>query len=145
MTNFKTILHPTDFSPSANEALRIACSLAREHGAKVILLHVAQRPISSVGGMPVPPPPPPIIDWSQLKTEIEAIAAGIKDISVEVRLEEGDAASTIVNLARDLGADIIVIGSHGRTGVSRLLMGSVAEHVVRMAGCPVLTVKMPSK
>jgi universal stress protein A len=145
MSNFKTILHPTDFSPSASEALRIACSLARESGAKLILLHVAQRPVSNIAGMPVPPPPPPTIDWSGLRAELDALAAGIKNVSVESRLLEGEPASTIVDLAREVGADIIVIGSHGRTGLSRVLLGSVAEHVVRMAGCPVLTVKTPSK
>jgi nucleotide-binding universal stress UspA family protein len=144
MSNFKTILHPTDFSPSADEALRIACSLARESGAKLILLHVAQRPVSSVAGMPVPPPPPPIVDWSGLKAELDAAAAGIKDVSVVTRLVEGEPASTIVDLVRETGTDLIVIGSHGRTGLGRLLMGSVAEHVVRKADCPVLTVKSPS-
>jgi universal stress protein A len=144
MASFKTILHPTDFSPSASEALQIAGSLAREHGAKLILLHVAQRPVSSVAGMPVPPPPP-TVDWSGLRAELDALATGIKNVSVESRLLEGEPASTIVDLAREVGADIIVIGSHGRTGLSRVLMGSVAEHVVRKADCPVLTVKTPFK
>jgi nucleotide-binding universal stress UspA family protein len=64
---------------------------------------------------------------------------------VETRLLEGEPARTIVDLAREAGADLIVLGSHGRTGLDRLLMGSVAEHVVRKAGCPVLTVKSPAK
>jgi nucleotide-binding universal stress UspA family protein len=143
MPNFKTILHPTDFSSSASEALRIACSLAREHGAKVILLHVAQRPVASVAGMPLPPPPPAMVDWSGLKKELDAVAANIKDVPVETRLVEGEPADAIVELAREADASLIVIGSHGRTGLSRLLMGSVAEHVVRKAACPVLTVKTP--
>jgi nucleotide-binding universal stress UspA family protein len=141
MSNLKTILHPTDFSPSASEALLIAGSLARESGAKLILLYVAPRPVSNVGGMLVPPPPPPTADWSGLKAELDAMTAGVQGVSVQPRLVEGEPASTIVDLARETGADMIVIGSHGRTGVSRLLMGSVAEHVVRMASCPVLTVK----
>jgi nucleotide-binding universal stress UspA family protein len=145
MSHFKTILHPTDFSQSASEALRIACSLASQHAAKLILLHVAQRPVSSVAGMSVPPPPPPTVDWSGLRAELHALVEGIKNVSVETRLLEGEPASSIVDLARDVGADLIVIGSHGRTGLSRVLMGSVAEHVVRKAGCPVLTVKTPSK
>lgn len=143
MPSFKTILHPTDFSPSAREALQIACSLARAHGAKLILLHAAQRPVASVGGMPVPPPPPPVVDWSGLKRELEAVASGIQDVAVEARLVEGEPAGSIVDLAHQAGADLIVIGSHGRTGLARLLMGSVAEHVVRKAACPVLTVKTP--
>ena len=139
MPGFKTILVPTDFSRFANEATRIACSLAREQGSKLLLVHVAQRPITNVGGMPVPPPP--TLDWPALKKELDVVTAGIKDVEVEPRLVEGEPADTIVNLARERGADLIVIGSHGRTGLSRLLMGSVAEHVVRTAGCPVLTVK----
>ena len=145
MSNFKTILHPTDFSSSASEALQIASALARQYGAKLILLHVAQRPISSVGGMPVPPPSPPVIDWPTLQAQLNAVAAGIKNVAVESRVVEGDPSVAIVDLARESGADIIVIGSHGRSGLSRLLMGSVAEHVVRNASCPVLTVKMPAK
>jgi universal stress protein A len=145
VSNFKTILHPTDFSSSASEALQIASSLARQDGVKLILLHVAQRPITSVGGMPVPPPPPPVIDWPALQAQLNAVAAGIKNVAVESRVVEGDPSVAIVDLARESGADIIVIGSHGRSGLSRLLMGSVAEHVVRNASCPVLTVKMPAK
>jgi universal stress protein A len=145
MASFKTILHPTDFSQSASQALGMAGSLAREHGAKLILLHVAQLPVSSVAGLPVPRPPPPTGDWSGLRAELDGLAAGIKNLTVESRLLEGEPVSTIVDLAREIGADMIVIGSHGRTGLSRVLLGSVAEHVVRKAGCPVLTVKTPSK
>jgi nucleotide-binding universal stress UspA family protein len=139
MSSFKTILHPTDFSPSADVALRIACSLARERGAKLILLHVAQRPVSSVAGMPVPPPPPPVIDWPKLQEELNDVIARIKDASVQPRLVEGDPAGEIVDLAREIGADIIAIGSHSRTGLGRLLMGSVAElgliSAMDMCGC----------
>jgi nucleotide-binding universal stress UspA family protein len=145
MSKFKLVLHPTDFSPSANDALHIASSLAREHSAKLILLHVAQRPISSVSGLPVPPPPPPVINWDGLKAQLQAMAVGIAKVQVETRLAEGDPAKAIVDTARELGVDIIVVGSHGRTGLNRLLMGSVAEAVVRRANCPVLTIKVPAK
>jgi nucleotide-binding universal stress UspA family protein len=145
MASFKTIVVPTDFSPFANEALRIACSLARESGGKLILLHVAQRPVVTVAGMPVPPPPPPTIDWSGLRAELDGAAAGIQGVTIESLAVEGEPAATIVDLARERGADLIVMGSHGRTGLSRLLMGSVAEHVVRKAACPVLTVKTLAK
>lgn len=144
MAAFKTILHPTDFSSSASEALRVACWLARASGGKLLLLHVAQPPVGSVAGIPVPPPPPAVIDWSELKKELEAVASGIEDVAVEARLVVGDPAAAIVDLARQAGANLIVIGSHGRTGLRRLLMGSVAEHVVRKAACPVLTVKTPN-
>jgi universal stress protein A len=139
MSNIQTILHPTDFSDSAREALKIASALAREHGSKLVLLHVAQRPVTNVGGMLVPPPP--AVDWKELKAQLDAMAAGIPNVQVESRLVEREPASAIVEIAQELGADMIVIGSHGRTGLSRLLLGSVAEHVVRSATCPVLTVK----
>lgn len=139
MPGFKTIVHPTDFSSSASEALCIACSLARTYGAKLLLLHVAERRVVSVGGMPVPPPPP--IDWPKLKEELEVVAAGIKDVEVETHLMEGEPAGAIVDFARQAGAELIVIGSHGRTGLTRLLMGSIAEQVVRKAACPVFTIK----
>jgi nucleotide-binding universal stress UspA family protein len=93
----------------------------------------------------MPVPPPPVIDWPALQAQLNTVAASIKNISVESRVVEGDPTVAIVDLAREAGADIIVIGSHGRAGLSRLLMGSVAEQVVRNASCPVLTVKIPAK
>jgi universal stress protein A len=143
MPNIQRILHPTDFSQPAAQAFVVARALAREHGARVILLHVAQRPVTSIAGMPVPPPMPPI-DWTSLKVQLDAIAAANPDLKMECRLAEGEPAGAILDVARESAADIIVIGSHGRTGLSRLLMGSVAEQVVRRATCPVLTVKSPA-
>jgi nucleotide-binding universal stress UspA family protein len=64
-------------------------------------------------------------------------------IRVERRLEEGDPATQIVRVAQETGCDLIVLGTHGRTGLDRLLMGGVAEQVVRLASCPVLTLKAP--
>jgi len=144
MPNFQRILHPTDFSQPAAQAFLVARALAREHAAKLILLHVAQRPVSSVAGVPVPPPPPPPIDLKGLKAQLNAIAAANPQFRIECHIVEGQPASAILDVARDLTCDIIVIGSHGRTGLSRLLMGSVAEQVVRHAACPVLTVKTPT-
>ena len=144
MSNIRTILHPTDFSASANEALAVAGSLARHHGAKLVLLHVVQRPVSNVAGMPVPPPPPQVIDWESLKSQLSDLIARTKGIQAESRLVEADPATAIVQTATELRADLIVIGTHGRTGLSRLLMGSVAEQVIRNATCPVLTAKTPA-
>ena len=144
MSNIQRVLHPTDFSQPAADAFRVACGLARDHAAKLILLHVAQQPaISSVAGLPVPPPPPPLIDLKGLKAQLNAIADANPQLRVECHVVEGQPATTILEVARELACDIIVIGSHGRTGLNRLLMGSVAENVVRHATCPVLTVKTP--
>jgi nucleotide-binding universal stress UspA family protein len=143
MSNIQCILHPTDFSPPAEAAYQTASALARQHNAKLVMLHAAQRPVTSVGGLPVPPPTP-AIDWGGLRAQLEVLEVANPEIRVESRIVEGEPASAILDAARDLSADIIVLGSHGRTGLSRLLMGSVAEHVVRHATCPVLTVKTPS-
>jgi nucleotide-binding universal stress UspA family protein len=145
MLEIKTVLHPTDFSRSAEQAFRFAVSLARQHRAKLILMHVAQRPVSNVGGMPVIPPPGPAIDFASLDAQLKDAAAHLADLQIETKAVAGQPAEQIVAAARELKADIVVIGSHGRSGLARALMGSVAEHVVRHAACPVLTVKTPAK
>jgi nucleotide-binding universal stress UspA family protein len=143
MANFQRILHPTDFSQPAAQAFVVARALARDHGAQMTLLHVAQRPVTNIGGMPVPPPLPPI-EWEVLKAQLDAIVKSNPDLRIECRCVEGSPASAILDIAKETGCDVIVMGTHGRTGVNRLLMGSVAEQVVRSATCPVLTVKNPA-
>jgi nucleotide-binding universal stress UspA family protein len=69
--------------------------------------------------------------------------AADQNVRVEHRLEEGDAARVILEVAREIGAGLIIMGTQGRTGLGRLLLGNVAEHVLRKAPCPVLTVKLP--
>jgi nucleotide-binding universal stress UspA family protein len=145
MLQFQRILHPTDFSPAAAAAFECARALARDHNATVILLHVAQQPVASVAGMPVVPPPPPQIDRKGLDAQLRAIAAANPQLRVECRLMEGEAVGMILKIARDEACDAIVMGTHGWTGLSRLLMGSVAEQIVRRATCPVVTVKTPTK
>jgi nucleotide-binding universal stress UspA family protein len=142
MLALKTILHPTDFSPRSEYAFRFACSLARDHGAKVVVLHVAvPTPVVSYGELVVEPDAAEHVE--QLWTALKQIRSPSPEVKLEHRLEEGFAASEILRVADELQADLIVIGTHGRTGLGRLLMGSVAEQVVRKAVCPVLTVKGP--
>jgi nucleotide-binding universal stress UspA family protein len=144
MPNFQRILHPTDFSQPAAQAFLVARTLARDNAAKLILLHVAQQPaISNVAGLPVPPPPPLSIDINGLKAQLDAIAAANPQLRIESHVVEGQPSSAILDVAHELNCDMIVIGSHGRTGLNRLLMGSIAEQLVRRATCPVLTVKTP--
>jgi nucleotide-binding universal stress UspA family protein len=145
MPHIQRILHPTDFSPAAAAAFEFACALARDHNASLILLHVAQQPVTNIAGMPVVPPSPPQINRKGLDAQLRAIAAANPQLRVECSLREGEPAGTIVNVARDRACDAIVMGTHGWTGLSRLLMGSVAEQVVRRATCPVVTVKSPAK
>ncbi len=138
--HLKTILHPTDFSPQAEHAFRLACSLARDHGARVIVLHVAVPPVVGYGEGWTPPPEG---DWQAMQKQLGEIQPAKNDVPVEHRLIEGNPISEILRLARESNCDLIVMGTHGRTGLGRLLMGSVAEEIVRKAACPVLTVKTP--
>jgi nucleotide-binding universal stress UspA family protein len=141
------VLHPTDFSEHSEYAFRLACSLARDYGARLIVLHVLKRPVLTYSGvMTAPPPPPPSSEERQSAQEqLQRIKPPDPAIWVEHLLEEGDPATAILQNAQERQCDLIVMGSHGRTGLGRLLMGSVAEQVVRKAPCPVLTVKTPQR
>jgi nucleotide-binding universal stress UspA family protein len=142
MLTIKTILHPTDFSERSQDAFRLACSLARDHGARLILLHVIPPP-QAVGydAMPVLPAYPPGYR-KELEEKLRSWQVPA-NVLVDYRLEEGFAATEIVRLASEIPCDLIVMGTHGRTGLGRLLLGSVAEQVLRKANCPVLSVKSP--
>jgi len=139
MLPIRTILHPTDFSDFSADAFHLACSLARDYGARLIVLHVEDVAVPMVGdGIMMPPP---VMDLEPARDALRKIRPEDPIISVERYLIEGDPATEILQLARKTNADLIVMGTHGRTGVGRLLMGSVAERVLREAACPVLTVK----
>jgi nucleotide-binding universal stress UspA family protein len=137
----KCILHPTDFSQRAEYAFKLACSLARDHGAKLVLLHVIPLPAAAYGdtltGVAVQS------YMEQAKEAMGKIVIPDPKLSVERRMVEGDAVQGILDCAKEVKADLIVLGTHGRTGLGRLLMGSVAEQVLRKAACPVLTIKQP--
>jgi nucleotide-binding universal stress UspA family protein len=141
--NIKAILHPTDFSAASHYALELAFSLARDHSARVILLNVVEPPF--YGGEPLMPIP----TLPDLRTEaenwFETLPKPKGDIETKQVIAEGDPVSQILRVAAEEHADFIVLGTHGRTGLSRLLMGSVAENVIRRATCPVLAVKTPMR
>jgi nucleotide-binding universal stress UspA family protein len=141
MAPIHTIMHPTDFSAQSGCALRLACSLARDYGAHLIILHVADEPpIASAEGIMIPPTG----DFmAEARADLEQLELPDAHIRAERRLERGDPVREILHVADDVRADLIVMGTHGRTGLARLLMGSVAEQVVRQASCPVLTLKTP--
>jgi nucleotide-binding universal stress UspA family protein len=143
MHTIQTILHPTDFSESAEQAFRLACSLARDHHARLIVLHVMPTPITTLGGMPAVPPIPDEYGQEELAQKLRAVQAPAPAIPLDHMLEEGDPVGTILQIAERVPCDLIVMGTHGRRGLGRLLMGSVAEEVMRKALCPVLTVKSP--
>jgi nucleotide-binding universal stress UspA family protein len=145
MLPIRTILHPTDFSEHSNHAFRLACSLARDHGARLIVLHIVERTTPVYSGVMTPMPPMPLSaeERRAVRERLEHIKPPDSKVLVEYVLEEGDPATVILQVAQQRQCQLIVLGSHGRTGLSRLLMGSVAEKIVRLAPCPVLTVKTP--
>jgi len=140
----KNILVPTDLSAGAEEALDYACELARQFGATVHLLNVISIPALGVPELGVAMAST-VID-SIIKDNEEALhalaAKKCLQASIgQILLRTGDARDVINNAAKELHADLIVMGTHGRRGVSRALLGSVTETVVRTAPCPVLTVR----
>jgi nucleotide-binding universal stress UspA family protein len=146
MLPIQTILYPTDFSSSSTYAFRLACSLARDYGARLTVLHVLEQPpLAYPGVMMAPPPPEPSAETRQACLDkLHQVKPAEPGIPVDHLLVTGDPSVAILQIAQDRHCDLIIMGTHGRTGVSRLLMGSVAEKVLRKAPCPVLTVKVPS-
>ncbi len=121
----RQILFPTDFSPPSEAAQRVAAELARETGATLHVIHV------------VPPVTDPSLPAERLTKLAQDIGGGL---SLTTALLDGYAGREIVRYARERHIELIVVGTHGRTGLSRAILGSVAESVVRLAPCPVLTV-----
>jgi nucleotide-binding universal stress UspA family protein len=143
MLSIRRILHPTDFSKHSEFALRLAVSLAREYGAELVLAHVDEPPLPiATEGMLITPT---LIDLETVRARLDEVHVDDSVIPVRRVLVEGDPATEILQLADDTKCDLIVMGTHGRTGLLRLIMGSVAEQIVRRAKCPVLTVKNPPK
>lgn len=143
MLPIHVILHPTDFSERSGHALRLAAALARDYGARLAVLHVAATSplIYSEGSLPLDPR----LLVEEARAQLDQLQLPINEHRSERHLVEGDAATEILRLAQEMHADLIVMGTHGRTGLARMLMGSVAEQVVRKAPCPVLTVTVPHK
>jgi nucleotide-binding universal stress UspA family protein len=148
----KSILHASDFSPASRPAFTIARVLARKLGARLTLFHAYEGVAPLVMGAPMMPMAGPasgaIVDklWAMARTAgergLERLAARARrdGLRVSKRLAAGAPASAIVRAARKERAAMVVLGTHGRTGLPRLLLGSVAERVIRTALCPVVTV-----
>jgi nucleotide-binding universal stress UspA family protein len=117
----------------------MATSLARDRGASLLIVHVEEPPMAYGGGEFYYGPSEP--GREELKRLLADVVPADAAVPSEHRLLVGPPAETIVEVAEREGAELIVMGTHGRTGLARLLMGSVAEEVVRKAKCPVLTVK----
>ena len=145
----KTVLFPTDFSQGARAAMDYALSLARDYNAKLILLYVVQD--ISIAEWYIPSS----ISATDLGEDMQksawnemgkwATEAGAKVKDVEKMVVRGVPFVEIIRTAREKNVDVIVIGTHGRTGIDHMLFGSTAEKVVRKADCPVLTVRVSGK
>jgi nucleotide-binding universal stress UspA family protein len=139
--DFQVILHPTDFSKSSECALAVARALARDLGSRLPMLHVVPFPVYAGGTMAAE------LDPRVYRQELEAVRNRVDGPDLkypaETHLSRGDAADEILRVADEIESSLIVMGTHGRTGLGRLLMGNVAESVLPRAHCPVLIVKMP--
>ncbi len=140
----KRILVPTDFSDAAEKAFRYALELAGVFGSEIVLLHVLDtRIVSNIYHIHQLPPEEAREEMRrQAERELEALLDGVPagDLSVSVRTVEGIPVMAVGEVAEEIGADLIVIGRQGKTGLNHLLYGSTAEGLVRGAPCPVLTV-----
>lgn len=139
----KRILVPTDFSPTSDLAMDYAADLARKLGAAIQLLHVVDEPSFAAvypDGYFVDLPALRVQAMDEAQKRFAALAGRV-DLDVTTDVQFGRPAVVIADQALARGTDLIVMGTHGRGGVAHLLLGSVAERVVRTAPCPVLTVR----
>jgi nucleotide-binding universal stress UspA family protein len=145
MIEIRQILCPVDFSDHSRRALDHAIAIARWYEAKVTALHVfSPAPVAAFGPGPVVFEPIVLtaVDRDQLLADTKAFAEaeGAPGVTIDVAVREGTTAGEILEQAASMNADLLVIGTHGRSGVERLVLGSVAEKVLRKASCPVMTV-----
>jgi universal stress protein A len=135
------ILHPTDFSEQSAAAFEVACSMARQYNAPVFALHVARPSVTIAGEAMIRPCSAEYLREERQK--LEALQSPFPGVEIHLQLVAGDPAEEILRAARELPCDFIVLGSHGHSALERLLMGSVAEEIVRRAEQPVIVVKHP--
>jgi nucleotide-binding universal stress UspA family protein len=143
MFTARTVLHPTNFSDCSRCAFQVAATLAREQGGHLIVLHVNQTlgPTVAFGEALADLRPQEYKDW--LWKVLRRFQVPDPQVTVEHRMEEGDPAQVILRTAAETDSDLIVMGTHGRARLEQLVLGSVAEQVLRQASCPVVTVKRP--
>ncbi len=144
---FQRILCPIDFSPVAAAAMAHAVGLARTFQAELVLLHVVQTfaypafDLGLVGVMPQLQDEQMQRSRERLEQTKTGLGTGLK---VRTELRIGDPRDQVLAAARELKADLIVMGTHGHTGIAHMLLGSTTERVVRLADCPVLTLRTKS-
>lgn len=148
MREFKNILFATDFSESSEYAFSYALTLAKKYNARLFLLHVINEPVDLRGFYA------PHISFDKLEEEIQEAAQLMMEKFCQARLRDYDNYETaivpgiayeeLLKKAADEAVDLIVMGTHGRTGLDHMLFGSTAEKVVRKSPVPVMTVRLPA-
>lgn len=146
MRQFHRILAPTDFSPYSDEGLRFAADLAENFGSTLIVMHVLKpEELKEKKSRPLPAG---YLDNIFKETGLEAeahcrniLTSGQRDLPIRAVITKGDPAVEIVRVAHEERCDIVVLATHGRTGLNHVMVGSIAERVVRTAACPVLTIR----
>ena len=140
----RVILHPTNLSESSRLAYSVGVDLARQYGAKLLVLHVAETlgPENVTYGEAVSQLEPNSYQ-QRLEDDLRRTLPPAPGVAIEYLLVEGDPVAEINRVAQEHECDLMVITTHGRTGLARLLMGSTAEKLVRLAPCPLLIVKFP--
>ena len=148
MTGFRRILMATDFSPASEPALEEAMRLVRESGGTLLILHVYETP--SGASVPYLPVSGYLDTLVAARTDAEArmehllARHALRSLDVRGLVKKGNPVSMISETAIDETADLIVMGTHGRRGPARFLLGSVASGVIARASCPVLTIRTPA-
>ena len=149
MKPFTKILIPVDFSSHSDEAVRFAADLSRRYEASVTLVHVYEIVAyalpdgyilyteSQLASM--------MSEFERLLEAAKANAEAAGALRVDTKMLQGVVSSEIVGFAEDGGYDLIIMGTHGRTGLKHALLGSVAEQVIRKAPCPVMTVRLAGR
>jgi nucleotide-binding universal stress UspA family protein len=150
MKSIPTILHPTDFSSHCEYALEVACALARDRRARLVLLHVVPPLRAVTDGADPGARRRAECTQEELKGYRDEMWQKLQElplpglpVQAERLLAEGDVAKAILRTAQDSSCELIVMGTHGRTEEARRLMGSVADEVMRLAACPVVTAEVP--
>ena len=146
MARMRRVMMASDFSPASRAAFARAVELARANRATLLLMHAVTLPPPTLGGEYIPPQ-----TWERIETSARAAAqkqlaalvakarrAGVRAVGLTMT---GSPYEVIVRAARARRADVLVLGTHGRTGLPRLFLGSVASRVLATAPCPVLTVR----
>jgi universal stress protein A len=144
MKEIERILVPLDFSAHTPEVLRYAVDVAQRYGAALVLLHVLQAERYVLPGQHMLPGPEGLeLISAEIDLKLAGMARGLRDanLRIECEVRRGPAIPNILLAARDARADMIIMGTHGHTGLKHLWIGSVAESIVRTAPCPVLTVR----